>query len=130
MNAESKVTTEHLKRAAYLYIRQSTLRQVFENTESTQRQYALRRRAVALGWPEERIVVIDEDQGQSGASTTEREGFQRFGGRCGIGQGRHRDGLGGFAAGSQLRRLAPAVGDLRAHAHADLGRRRTLRSGP
>jgi len=48
MNAESKVTTEHLKRWAYLYIRQSTLRQVLENTESTQRQYALRRRALAL----------------------------------------------------------------------------------
>ena len=44
-----KVTADHLRRAAYLYVRQSTLRQVFENTESTQRQYALRNRAVALG---------------------------------------------------------------------------------
>jgi DNA invertase Pin-like site-specific DNA recombinase len=52
MNAESKVSAEHLKRAAYLYIRQSTLRQVLENTESRERQYALRRRAVVLGWPE------------------------------------------------------------------------------
>ena len=66
MNPENKVTASHLQRAAYLYIRQSTLRQVFENTESTQRQYALRRRAVTLGWPAERIVVIDHDQGQSG----------------------------------------------------------------
>src|ERR1051326_8576504 len=75
MNAESKVSAEHLKRAAYLYIRQSTLRQVLENTESTQRQYALRRRALVLGWPEERIGVIDEGQGQSGASTNGRGGF-------------------------------------------------------
>jgi hypothetical protein len=56
MNLEtaSKITTSHLSRAAYLYVRQSTLRQVMENTESTQRQYALRQRAVALGsgeWP-------------------------------------------------------------------------------
>jgi DNA invertase Pin-like site-specific DNA recombinase len=59
MNPNSKVTAAHLKRTAYLYIRQSTLRQVFENTESTKRQYALRQRAVALGWPAERIEVID-----------------------------------------------------------------------
>lgn len=51
MNAEQhqKVTASHLKRPAYLYIRQSTLRQVLQNTESTLRQYALRERAVALG---------------------------------------------------------------------------------
>jgi DNA invertase Pin-like site-specific DNA recombinase len=78
MNPESKVTAEHLRRAAYLYIRRSTLRQVLENTESTERQYALRRRAAVLGWPEERIGVIDHDQGQSGASASEREGFQRL----------------------------------------------------
>ena len=76
--AHQKVTTRHLKRNAYLYIRQSTLRQVFENTESTDRQYALRQRAVALGWPQEQIVVIDSDQGQSGASTIGRDGFQRL----------------------------------------------------
>src|SRR5260370_8658600 len=86
MNAESKVTAEHLKRTAYLYIRQSTLRQVDENTESTQRQYALRRRAVVLGWPEERIVGIDEDQGRSGASMGGREGFQRLGAEVGLGK--------------------------------------------
>ena len=53
MNAESKVSAEHLKRAAYLYIRQSTLRQVLENTESRERQYALRRRAVVIFFPGE-----------------------------------------------------------------------------
>src|SRR6516162_8503733 len=72
-----KVKTTHLKRNAYLYIRQSTLRQVFENSESTKRQYALRQKAVALGWPEDRIVVLDSDLGQSGASA-DREGFQRL----------------------------------------------------
>ncbi|MCP2223707.1 hypothetical protein M2226_009478 [Bradyrhizobium elkanii] len=75
MNSEAsqKITATHLSRMAYLYVRQSTLRQVFENTESTQRQYALRDRAVALGWPLDRIVVIDCDLGQSGASATDRE---------------------------------------------------------
>jgi hypothetical protein len=63
---------------AYLYVRQSTLRQVFENTESTQRQYALRERAVALGWPLDRIVVVDSDLGQSAATASDREGFQRL----------------------------------------------------
>jgi DNA invertase Pin-like site-specific DNA recombinase len=80
MNSEAhqKITAAHLSRMAYLYVRQSTLRQVFENTESTQRQYGLRDRAVALGWPLDRIVVIDCDLGQSGASAADREGFQRL----------------------------------------------------
>jgi len=73
--AHEKVKPEHLKRNAYLYIRQSTLRQVLENTESTLRQYDLRQQAVALGWPIERIIVIDSDQGQSGATAADREGF-------------------------------------------------------
>ena len=74
----SKVTAAHLKREAYLYVRQSTLRQVLENTESTQRQYALRQRAIALGWPTERVHVIDCDLGQSGASAADRAGFQEL----------------------------------------------------
>lgn len=80
LSAEShqKIRAAHLSRIAYLYVRQSTLRQVLENTESTHRQYALRERAVALGWPLERVVVIDSDLGQSGASAADREGFQRL----------------------------------------------------
>ena len=70
-----KVTAGHLKRNAYLYVRQSTMRQVFENTESTKRQYALRQRAIALGWPSERVIVIDSDLGQSGASAADRAGL-------------------------------------------------------
>ena len=62
MNASamvSKVTTSHLARTAYLYVRQSTLRQVLNNTESTTRQYGLRQRAIALGWPADQIVTVD-----------------------------------------------------------------------
>ena len=57
MNESLKIHPHHLKREAYLYIRQSSMRQVVENIESTKRQYALRGRAIALGWPDDRIVV-------------------------------------------------------------------------
>lgn len=77
-DAHGKVTAAHLGRNAYLYVRQSTLRQVFENTESTERQYDLRQRAVALGWSAEQIVVIDCDLGRSAAAMAERQGFQRL----------------------------------------------------
>lgn len=77
LESDHKVQAHHLKRQAYLYVRQSTLRQVLENTESTKRQYALRERAVALGWPMEKVVVIDSDLGQSG-TVADREGFQKL----------------------------------------------------
>jgi len=97
--AVSKVTASHLARTAYLYVRQSTLRQVVSNTESGQRQYALRQRAVALGWPAEQIVVIDCDQGQSGASAADREGFQRLVAEVGMGRA-------GIVLGLEVSRLA------------------------
>ena len=79
MSAEAlKVTASQLARNAYLYIRQSTLKQVLNNTESTVRQYDLRQRAITLGWPAEQIIVVDVDQGHSGASAADREGFQRL----------------------------------------------------
>src|SRR5665811_1092565 len=84
VDTASKVTAAHLDRVAFLYVRQSTLRQVVQNTESGVRQYALRQRAVALGWPTDRIVTIDTDQGQSGASASDREGFQRLVAEVGI----------------------------------------------
>ena len=83
---EQHVTAHHLQRLAYLYVRQSTLQQVFEHTESTARQYALRERATALGWPPEQIVVIDQDLGHSGASTADRLGFQRLVAEVGLGK--------------------------------------------
>src|SRR5271167_591153 len=80
MNSEAhqKVHSEHLQRTAFLYVRQSSVRQVRENTESTKRQYDLRDRALALGWSADQITVIDSDQGQSGSSAIEREGFQKL----------------------------------------------------
>jgi DNA invertase Pin-like site-specific DNA recombinase len=76
--AELKITADHLKRDAYLYVRQSTLRQVTEHGESTQRQYALRDRAIAAGWAAEQIRVIDRDLGKSGSSAVMRDGFQEL----------------------------------------------------
>lgn len=94
-----KVQASHLQRDAYLYVRQSTLRQVLENTESTQRQYALRQHAVALGGPQERIMVMDSDLGQSGASMAGREGFQRLVAEVGMGRA-------GIVLGLEVSRLA------------------------
>jgi len=100
MNSDpAKVSPSHLHRDAYLYVRQSTLRQVVENTESTQRQYALRERAIALGWPIERVHVIDCDQGQSGASAVDREGFQRLVAEVSLGHA-------GIVLGLEVSRLA------------------------
>lgn len=73
-----KICAVHLERRAVVYLRQSTLRQVAENRESTARQYDLRRRALELGWPADRIVVIDEDLGTSGTGTSVRSGFERL----------------------------------------------------
>jgi DNA invertase Pin-like site-specific DNA recombinase len=98
-STHQKVTASHLRRDAYLYVRQSTVRQVFENTESTRRQYALRERAVAMGWPIERVIVIDSDQGQSGASGVDREGFQKLVGDVGMGRA-------GIVLGLEVSRLA------------------------
>jgi DNA invertase Pin-like site-specific DNA recombinase len=73
-----KVRATHLRRQAIVYLRQSTAKQLVENVESTDRQYALAERAKALGWPESAVEVIDEDLGQSGASTAWRPGFKRM----------------------------------------------------
>jgi DNA invertase Pin-like site-specific DNA recombinase/uncharacterized protein YndB with AHSA1/START domain len=94
-----QVTVHHLTRLACLYVRQSTLQQVLENTESTSRQYALRERALALGWADERIIVIDQDLGHSGASTVDRLGFQRLVAEVGLGQV-------GLVLGLEVSRLA------------------------
>ena len=99
VDTAAKVTGAHLSRTAYLYVRQSTLRQVLTNTESAARQYALRQKAVALGWPVEQIVTIDTDQGQSGASAADREGFQRLVAEVGMGRA-------GIVLGLEVSRLA------------------------
>src|SRR6266516_1816070 len=80
------ITTAHHERMAYVYVRQSTLWQVNEHQESTQRQYRLQERALELGWPPTAIAVIDEDQGRSGSSATARTGFQRLVAEVSLGQ--------------------------------------------
>jgi Resolvase, N terminal domain len=75
---ESKLHDHHLRRQAIVYVRQSHPQQVVEYVESTARQYALAERAIAYGWAPERVIVIDEDQGQSGQSMATRLGFQRL----------------------------------------------------
>jgi DNA invertase Pin-like site-specific DNA recombinase len=81
-----KITLDHLARQAIVYVRQSTLRQVLENTESTERQYALTDKAAEYGWPSAQIIVIDEDQGHSAATTDGRNGFQQLVSALGLGQ--------------------------------------------
>jgi DNA invertase Pin-like site-specific DNA recombinase len=73
----AKVTRRHLDRKAFLYVRQAVPCRDFER-DDTGGQYALRARAVALGWPPERIVVIDSDIGRSGWNSGNREGFRRL----------------------------------------------------
>jgi DNA invertase Pin-like site-specific DNA recombinase len=93
-----KITAAHLSRQAFVYVRQSTLRQVAEHQESTRRQYGLRERATALGWTAEQIVVIDADLGRSGAST-DRVGFQQLVAEVGMGRA-------GIVLGLEVSRLA------------------------
>jgi len=97
--AASKVTAAHLAKPALLYVRQSTLKQVLHHTESAHRQYDLRSRAIALGWTDEQVTVIDIDQGQSGASAADREGFQHLVAEVSLGRA-------GIVLGLECSRLA------------------------
>ena len=72
----SKITDMHLQKAAYVYLRQSSMGQVRNHRESTERQYALQDLARKLGWPVARVAVLDRDLGKSGTSTTDREDFK------------------------------------------------------
>jgi hypothetical protein len=97
--ASSKVTAAHLSRTALLYVRQSSLKQVLHNTESAIRQYDLRGKAIALGWAAAQVTVIDIDQGQSGASAADREGFQQLVAEVSLGRA-------GIVLGLECSRLA------------------------
>src|SRR5215831_4889038 len=83
--AHASITTGHRAKAAYVYVRQSSVTQVNRHTESTDLQYGLVERAVRLGWPHDRVVVIDDDLGKSGAASDERYGFQRLIAEIGLG---------------------------------------------
>ena len=102
--SDSKIKREHLIRKAFLYIRQSTLRQVYENTESTKRQYALREKLIGMGWDESRIEVIDSDLGQSGADSDGRKGFQYLVSEVSLGRA-------GAVAGIEVSRLSRSSSD-------------------
>ena len=99
MSGPQTVTADHLRRLACFYVRQSSLPQVQDNRESTARQYDLKRRAQAFGWPLDRIEIIDDDQGLSGASSVDRNGFQRL--VADVGMGRV-----GLVMGLEVSRLA------------------------
>ncbi|MGW2936494.1 recombinase family protein [Streptomyces sp. NPDC001156] len=94
-----KVRTSHRLRDAYVYVRQSTPSQVINHTESLARQYELRERAVALGWPAHQVVVIDADLGRSGARTDGRLGFKELVADVGLGKV-------GIVLGIEVSRLA------------------------
>ena len=93
------ITAKHLQRNAYLYVRQSSVRQVYEHAESTKRQYALADRAVGLGWPRERIITIGNDLGLSGSSAENRDGFKKLVAEVGMGHA-------GIVIGIEVSRLA------------------------
>jgi DNA invertase Pin-like site-specific DNA recombinase len=95
----SKITTHHLKRNAYVYVRQSTVTQVREHTESLERQYELVERAQSLGWASHQVIVIDCDLGRSGTQTTGREGFKGLVADVGLGSA-------GVVLGIEVSRLA------------------------
>jgi DNA invertase Pin-like site-specific DNA recombinase len=104
VQAPGKILNRHRERLAVVYIRQSTPRQVLENRESTDLQYQLARRAVDLGWRPERVLVIDDDLGQSGTSAADRAGFQRLLAEVGL------DHV-GLILGSEMSRLARSCKD-------------------
>ena len=74
----SKILDLHLDRLAIVYIRQSDPQQVLNHRESRERQYELVELSVALGWPRDRVVIIDDDQGKTGRTTVKRSGFHRL----------------------------------------------------
>jgi len=104
MYTSGKIKRDHLIRKAYQYIRQSSLRQVYENTESTKRQYALKEKLIAFGWDESQIEVIDSDLGQSGADSGERYGFQYLMSEVSLGHA-------GIIAGLEVSRLSRSSSD-------------------
>jgi DNA invertase Pin-like site-specific DNA recombinase len=94
-----KVSDVHRQRLAYIYVRQSTLKQVMHNQESQHYQYRLKQRALELGWSAERIVVIDSDLGRAGHEAEGRVGFQELVAEISLGHA-------GIVFGYEVSRLA------------------------
>lgn len=99
MSETAKITADHLRRGALVYVRQSSAAQVENNRESTQRQYQLVDRAVELGWSREQVTVVDEDLGVSGSGLTERSGFAHMTAQVALGHV-------GLVLGLEVSRLA------------------------
>ena len=99
MSELSKITSDHLRRRAVVYVRQSSTTQVEHNRESTARQYQLAERAVALGWTRDQVKVFDEDLGVSGSGLAERAGFARMTAEVALGEV-------GIVLGLEVSRLA------------------------
>ena len=78
MSVISKIQVNHLQRKAVIYIRQSSVQQMENNSESQRRQYQLKERAIELGWREKDCIVIDDDLGISGADSENRQGYQKL----------------------------------------------------
>ena len=76
MKQQPKITEQHLREKAYVYVRQSTLSQVMHHQESTNRQYALKDKALQLGWKRNQVRILDRDLGLSGARSDNREDFK------------------------------------------------------
>jgi DNA invertase Pin-like site-specific DNA recombinase len=104
VNNDGKIDRHHLDRLAMIYVRQSTVQQIERHQESTRLQYNLVELATHLGWPSQRVIVIDEDQGQSGASAAGRPGFQRLVAEVGL------DHV-GIILGIEMSRLARSCRD-------------------
>jgi DNA invertase Pin-like site-specific DNA recombinase len=102
---QAKIGREHLERLAVIYVRQSTLAQVRDHGESTQRQYALTEDAERLGWPVEQVLVIDADLGVSGRGGSDRAGFKELVGKVCCGEV-------GAVFGLEVSRLARSTADL------------------
>ena len=105
MSGPHTITRRHLERLALIYVRQSTLMQVREHTESTARQYALADEATRLGWPSSAVVIIDADLGLSGRSAAGRTGFKEMVSRVCIGEA-------GAIFGLEISRFARSSADL------------------
>jgi DNA invertase Pin-like site-specific DNA recombinase len=105
MTSTGKITRAHLERLAVVYVRQSSLAQVRDHTESTARQYALVEEAVRLGWDSSRTLVIDADLGTSGRTAAQRMGFKELVGRVCLGEA-------GAILGLEVSRLARSTADL------------------
>ncbi len=105
VKVSTKISPEHLKRLAIIYIRQSTLAQVLNNQESTERQYALREKALKMGWSPDLIRIIDEDLGVSGSGRVQRHGFQELVTQVSFGEV-------GAILGLEISRLARSSADL------------------